>query len=69
MFPIARNLSFDAEIGLGYVNTRYREYIPRDGHYLFQRRSRTDYFGPVKVKFSLVWRLWDDNCKKKGVNR
>lgn len=67
MFPIARNLSLEAEVGIGYLYTRYSEYLPLDGHYLFQKRSRTNYFGPLKVKFSIVWRLWDDN-KKKGTD-
>lgn len=61
MFPVSRNLSFDAGIGLGFLHTSYEEYLPIDGHYIYQRTSRTDYFGPVKLKFALVWRLWNQN--------
>ena len=61
MFPVGRNLSFEAGIGLGFLHTSYEEYLPIDGHYVYQRTSRTDYFGPVKLKFALVWRLWNQN--------
>lgn len=63
MFPVGRNLSFEAGIGLGFLHTSYEEYLPIDGHYVYQRTSRTDYFGPVKLKFALVWRLWNQNRK------
>ena len=63
MFPVSRCLSFDAEVGLGYLYANYSVYKPFDGHYLFQHKSRTNYFGPVKVKFSLVWRFNDISKK------
>lgn len=63
MFPIGRHLSFEAGIGVGFLHTSYEEYLPIDGHYVYQRTSRTDYFGPVKLKFALVWRLWNQNRK------
>lgn len=69
MWPINKYLSFDAEIGVGYLYTRYKEYLPYDGHYLYQRTSDTNYFGPVKAQFSLVWRFCDVNRNKKGGNR
>lgn len=66
MFPVSKHLSFDAEIGIGYMYTEYKEYIPHDGHYLYQRTARTGYFGPVKVQFSLVWRFGDSDRIWKG---
>lgn len=63
MFPISRNLSFDAELGVGYFYTRHREYVPYDGHYIYQRTKQTNYFGPLKAKFSFVWRFGDKNRK------
>ena len=57
MFPIGRNLSLDAGIGLGYLYTEYEEYLPIQGHYVYQQTSRTNYVGPVKAKLSLVWRI------------
>ena len=64
MFPVSKHLSFDAEIGVGYMHTRFQEYLPIDGHYVYQQTSKINYFGPLKVKFSLVWRFWPD--KRKG---
>lgn len=61
MWPIGRCLSLEAAIGAGYLYTRYKEYVPVDGHHVYQRTKDLNYFGPLKVKFSLVWRLWDTN--------
>lgn len=66
MFPISRHLSFDAEIGVGYLYTKYQEYIPYDEHYIYQQTARSNYFGPVKAQFSLVWRFGDSAKIMKG---
>lgn len=58
MFPVNRRLSFEASVGLGFMHTSYEEYLPIDGHYVYQRTRKTDYLGPLKLKFALVWRLW-----------
>lgn len=63
MFPIGRSWSLEAGLGVGFLRTRYEEYLPIDGHYVYQQTSRTNWFGPVKVKFALVYRLWDINRK------
>ncbi len=63
MWPISRALSLEAAVGAGYMFTRYREYEPHDGHYLYQRTKDMNYFGPLKVKFALVWRFDDINRK------
>lgn len=67
MFPITRVLSFEASVGVGYLHTKYQEYLPIDGHFVYQQTSKLNYFGPLKLKFSLVWRFWDMN--KKGGKR
>lgn len=68
MFPVTRCLSFEAAIGAGYLRAKYDEYLPEaGGHYLYQQTSKTNYFGPLKLKFALVWRLWDYNQKKGGM--
>lgn len=66
MWPIARSLSFDAEIGAGYMYTKFEEYEPVDNHYVYQRTRSMNYVGPLKLKFSLVWRFADMSGKKKG---
>lgn len=64
VFPIGKYFYFDAGIGFGYLATRYDEYLPIDGHYVFQKKNNTKYFGPLKLKLSLVWKF--DGLKKKG---
>lgn len=59
MFPISRFLSLETGLGVGFLHTSYEEYLPLDGHYVYQQTSKTNWVGPVKLKFSLVWRLWD----------
>lgn len=66
MFPITRNLSLEAAVGVGYMHTRYEEYLPIDGHNVYQQTEQLNYFGPLKLKFNLVWRLWKDDDKKGG---
>ena len=46
-------------LGLGYLNTNYREYIPRFGfddrwHLIRQKTGKHAYMGPVKAKITLV---------------
>ena len=48
------------------MHSKYEEYLPIDGHYVYQQTSRMDYFGPLKLKFALVWRLWNTDDSKKG---
>lgn len=64
MWPVSRCLSFEAAIGVGYLYTRYKEYKYMDGCHVYQLTKDLNYFGPLKVKFSLVWRLWDKNKKQ-----
>lgn len=66
MWPLTRCLSLEAEVGAGYLFTRYKEYKPIDGHHVYQRTKEMNYFGPLKVKFSLVWRLWDINKPRRA---
>ncbi|MBE6286595.1 MAG: DUF3575 domain-containing protein [Mediterranea massiliensis] len=57
MFPISRQLSLELGLGIGYLYTKYEEYLPEDGHSVYQQTSHTGYVGPVKGKVSLVWRI------------
>ena len=70
MFPISKCLSFEAGLGVGYLYTKYREYLPVDfmggTHYVYQQTSVLNWLGPLKVKFAFVWRLWDTNKRKGG---
>lgn len=66
MWPVSRSLSLEAGVGIGYAYTKYEQYHPKDNHYLYQQTRRTHYFGPLKLKLALVWRLWDKNKEKGG---
>lgn len=57
LFPVGRNFAFEAAVGLGYLRTWYDEYLPIDGHYVYQQSSRLNYFGPVRLKLAWVWNL------------
>lgn len=61
MWPIGKYFSLDAGIGVGYLYARDKEYLPRDGHFLYQLTKKINYFGPLRLKLSLVWRI---QCKK-----
>lgn len=65
MWPIGKNFSLSAEIGAGYFYTRYKEYIPYDGHYVYQRTKSLNYIGPVMLKFSIACRFSDRNKPKR----
>lgn len=64
-FPVGKYFAFEAGIGAGFMTTQYEEYLPMDGHYVYQQTSRTNYFGPLKLKFAWVWNIgrW---IEKKG---
>lgn len=57
MWPIGKHLSLDAGIGLGYMRLRDKKYLPEDGHFLYQYTKNINYFGPLRLKLSLVWRI------------
>lgn len=68
MWPIARNWSMEASLGAGYMYTRYREYEPRDSHFVYLRTKEMNYFGPLKLKLSIAWRFWDTNKRKPNLS-
>lgn len=57
MFPVGKYFAFEAGAGVGYLHTKYQEYYPIDEHYVYQQTSRTSFFGPLKLKFALVWKI------------
>lgn len=57
MWPITKHLALDAGIGLGYMRAKDKEYVPFDGHFLYQLTRNINYFGPLRLKLSLVWRF------------
>ena len=55
MFPVGRYFALEAGVGVGFLHTDLEEYVPLDGHYVYRLSSRTNYFGPLKLKLAFVW--------------
>ena len=64
MFPIGKRLSLDAGVGVGFLSTPNEEYLPIDGHYVYQQSNQTKYFGPVKLKLALTYHIPHRKYKK-----
>lgn len=54
-FPVNKYLGFEAGLGLGILNTKYEEYMPVDGHYVYQQSSRSAFIGPLRLKFAILF--------------
>lgn len=63
-FPVNKLLGFEAGIGVGYLRSTYEEYLPIEGHYVYQQTGRTSFWGPLRLKFALVFDL--DRYVRKG---
>lgn len=66
--PVAYRLNIDFTIGFGYHWGVFEEYLPIDGHYVWQATKKRQYIGPTKAEISLVWLIghgnWNVNKKK-----
>lgn len=60
--PVAKRLNMDFTIGLGYLGGEYKEYLPIEGHYVWQITKRLHWWGPTKAEVSLVWLLGKGNA-------
>ena len=56
-FPVGKYFAFEAGAAVGYLHTEYEEYLPIDGCYVYQQTSRSNYFGPLRLRFSWVWQI------------
>lgn len=63
--PIARRLNLDFSIGVGYHWGKYNEYVPIDGHYVWQATKNRKFFGPTKAEVSIVWLIGRGNYNQK----
>lgn len=57
MWPVSKHLSLEAGLGVGYMRLHDKVYLPADGHFLYQYTKKINYFGPLRLKLSLVWRI------------
>lgn len=60
-FPISPRFNIDLTIGLGYVGGEYRDYLPIDGHYVWQSTRQLHYFGPTRAQMAIIWLLGSGN--------
>ena len=68
--PIAKCMNLDFTIGLGYHWGEFKEYLPIDGHYVWQATKNRNYWGPTKAEISLVWLIGRGNYnQRKGGNK
>lgn len=68
--PVAKRLSIDFAVGIGYLGGKYKEYLPQDGHYVWQTTKNRRWFGPTKLEISLVWLVGYGNYnERKGGKR
>lgn len=54
-FPLKDCLRLDLALGVGYIAGEVKNYVPQDGHYVWQSTVMTHYIGPSKAEVSLVW--------------
>lgn len=62
--PVAKRLNIDFSMGLGYMGGEYKEYLPQDGHYVWQSTKRRHWIGPTKAEISLVWLIGRGNTNR-----
>ena len=61
LLPLAKRLNLDFNLGLGYWGGKYKEYLPIEGHYVWQSTKQRHWWGPTKAEVSLVWLLGKSN--------
>ena len=64
--PIANRLNLDFALGIGYLHSNYKTYVPRDGCYVYQETKKQKWLGPTQAEISLVWLLGKGNTNTKG---
>ena len=69
-FPISKYFNLELSASLGYLSTAYRHYVPAQDYGELIRdpykQGRKGYFGPTKLKVSLVFPITLTLGKKKG---
>ena len=66
-FPLSKRWSLDLTIGLGYFQSRYDEYDPREiygeKHFIHKETRRLKFWGPTKLEATFVWNINSFNDK------
>ena len=62
--PIAKRLNLDFNLGIGYLEGEYKEYLPIDNCYVWQVTKQRHWFGPTKAEIALVWLIGKGNVNQ-----
>ena len=54
---LARHFSMEFSLGVGYLTTEYKKYVPYEEDIVKSIEGRYNFIGPTKLKVSLVWLL------------
>lgn len=67
-FPLNRHWTLDLTIGLGYLQSRYDTYNPKEvygeKYYIRKETRRIKFWGPTKLEATFVWNINSKNDKK-----
>ena len=55
--PLNENFSLDFTLGIGWVTSDYKEYIPHGEYYVKTDDRKKNFFGPTKAEVSLAWNI------------
>lgn len=61
VLPIGKRFNLDFEIGIGYLTGNMHEYIPQDGHRVWQSYEPFHWIGPTKLGVTLQWLIGRGN--------
>ena len=67
--PVGPNCNLDFNIGVGYLQGIYKEYLPIDDCYVWQATRLRRWTGPTKMEISIVWMIGGKDSRKKGGRR
>lgn len=61
---ISNRFNLDFSLGAGYLGGTSYEYLPQDGHYVWQATKKRHWFGPTKVEITLVWLIGNSKINR-----
>lgn len=61
--PMSRHWSLDLTAGIGYFQSEYAEYLPKNGWYRKTETRQLKFYGPTKLEAALVWNINVKNDK------
>lgn len=64
-FSIGPRLNIDLNAGFGLLHGIYKDYIPVDGHFVWQATKMRNYFGPTQLEVQLEWLIGRGNTNRK----